>query len=282
MHQLLNPMSRVAPAPHMASAPHVPRQTTNDDIFGLTTSSPAGAIGATAAPVSATGATQDMIGLFGNFGISGQSSTAPFLASNHRARDPFAQAPVANGSAPMPPHQTLPSNTPFSNHSSVVPSPAPAAHAHNQFSQVPVSGTQATNFAPQYSRAPQQQAPSPQPQAHAYGNAQTQKPNGSTPPHQIISMAPQQTYYQPNSPVQYTSTKPQSGLPPQGGYPMVPPQQHQSQQYNQVRGHHQHSVQQQQYHHQQSYSPSQQQCTAQQAPQAQPKKPNLSQFDPFQ
>jgi len=322
IHQLLNPMSRVAPAPHMASAAPVSRQTANEDIFGLTTSPPVAALGATASPANVTGATQDMIGLFGNVGISNQSSTAPPAAPIHQAHDPFAQAPVANGPAPTPPRQTLPPKTAFPNHSSVVPPQAPAAHAHNQFSQVPVSGAQPQNVVPQYSRAPQQQAPLPnanlqrngsqgsfaqhqqasvpnaavqrngsqgsrtQQQAHAYGTAQTQKPNGSAPPQQNRSMAPQQAYYQSNPSVQYTSTKPHSGLPPQGGYPMVPPQQQrqQQQQYNQVRGQQHPPVQQQQYqHHQQSYPPpQQQQYMAQQAPPAQPKKPNLSQFDPFQ
>jgi len=310
MHQHFNPASRgrVAPAPHAAASP-------NEDIFGLTTSSPANA---SAARSSTSDAAQDLVGLFGNVDISDQASIASSLPPNNpfaqapvtngsapqAPSNPFAQAPVTNGSAPPHPSQPLPPKTAYSNHSSVVPTPAPTARPHDPFAQAPVANAQVKNIAPNHPHAPKQptaalqgngaqmpytqQARAPQShpyqQQHAmgaptpgapagYASALAQKPTAAAPPQQSRPTPPQQNYYQPThmGPPQgrYPPHQQQTGPPPQATYP--PQQQHQL-------------VPQQQIHHhqQQSYPPmqQQQQYFAQQAP-PQPQKPNLSQFDPF-
>jgi len=116
----------------------------------------------------------------------------------------------------------------------------------------------------------QQAPPSHAQQGYAIPTAQPRAPTASLPPQQSKPMAPPH-YQQPGNPSLYASTNSHPGLLPQ-------------QQYNQGRGQH---IPQQQYHHQHPQHqqphppPAQQQYMAQQAPPAQPKKPNLAQFDPF-
>ena len=188
MHQLLNPMcsKRVAPAPSVTPISD-PRQTANEDIFGLT-SSPVMTAGAKANPASTTNSAQDIMGLFGNFDISNQSPNPLSSAPNH-SQNSVAQLPIRNGQVPTPSHQTLASNTAISNNSFGTRSHVAAVQTQNPFSQVPTPKIQAENFVAQYPHAPPQQtAKSPVDRNASQGSHTTHVPRYShSIPHQQVT-----------------------------------------------------------------------------------------------
>jgi len=316
MHQFLNPnaAARVASAPHLGppvnSSPGAPPAhrsmgpgpRVEHDIFGLTT--PSAAAGVSADPA------QGIIGLFSNFDVSSSTLSSSSVglppAPVGRVHDPFAPAPIPNNANALTPQPRSTSwNAPVSNQPGAAPSRASATHAQNPFSQLPVANNAQTqqNLVSQGSPVPTQQINRSSPQVqqlqlqHASGVPNPgqvvaygcpQKPNVLTP----HAGAPQQQYYQRQHSGEYNPTHPPSGPPQQAGYAMPAPQQQhhhqqqqQQQQHNQTGGYQypprQQQQQQQPPHYQ--HPPSQQQYVAQQAPPpAQPTKPSLSQFDPFQ
>jgi hypothetical protein len=261
---------RVAPAP--PTAMRTPHPTVEHDIFGLTTTSSKGTI--EVAPTNIAVATQDMIGLFGNIAMSDKGLAVSSPAIPHQVRDPFSPTPNAHSLTPPQqltlPRQAVPSNS----------------HAGQQ-QQVPIISPQVQHHAPQaymnsqpqntqFSVPPQQYRPAmPQQQSVVYGNAQPQNTHVSMPQQPQHASTPTPQVQQPvphaymNS--QHNNT-PQVSAPPQQHYQQQPytgymmPQQ--QQQHYQVGG--------------QQQPPPQPQYMAQQPPPAQPTKPNLSQFDPFQ
>ena len=287
-------------------------QRVEHDIFGLTTPS-------TAAGVSAGDPAQDIMGLFANFDVSSNRSSSSIVglppAPAGQVHDPFAPGsiPNTNSHALSPPPRSISRNAPVSNQPGaiIVPSRASAPHAQNPFSLVanntqttqnlvsqgsPVPTQQINRSLPQVQQQQQQHAsggvPNNPGQVVAYGSGYPQSSNVPTPPahqqHLPGPGAPQQQYYQRQPSGEFNPTHPPPGPPQQGGYAMSSPQQHHQQQHqqpqhNQTGGYQYPPRQQQHQHPHYQHPPSQQQYVAQQAPPpAQPTKPSLSQFDPFQ
>jgi len=293
MHQLFHPnaSTRVAPAPHSATSPHVPQAPVEHDILGLTSSPPAGPSNAP----SKVNATQDIIGLFETFDVSNSSVGGSSSAPTSQVHDPFSQAPVPNAHALTPSPKTVLQNSPASNPPSSVVSQPSDPRAHNPFDQMSVVSPQPHSLVQQGPPAPLHYA-NRSPQVvhnHQYSGANdlsqppthvsthNQKSIVATSPRPAV---PQQQHYQAQPAGQYYPHHHPSGPPQHGTAPS--PQQHHIQQHNPAGGYQypptQHQQQQLQPQHQQFRHPlPQQQFVAQPAPSGQSAKPNLSQFDPF-